>query len=80
MSDILEGERYWRMIGAGNWRRGNNYGEELPRRKIYLRWKRSWKIYLQGKYLKQVNTTREEKNIDWDIFYENLLEKRIDSE
>ena len=45
-----------------------------------MRWKRLWKNYLQGKYSKRSNTTRKGEDIDEDILYEKLLEKRIDTE
>ena len=61
---------------AGNWRRRNNYGEKIPPRKMYLRWKRFWKYSFAGvilgtvKYSEQENITREGNNVDGDILYE----------
>ena len=79
LSDILKEEHYWRKsvqeIGGGEIITEKKY----PREK-YLRWKRLWKIYLQGKYSQRVNTTREGKHVDGDILHETLPEKKINTE
>ena len=63
----------------------NIHWEKIPRGKIYLSWKRFYKISFQGKYSQWENSQSrkillEGRGINKNILYEKLLEKRNDAE